>query len=109
MIRRPPRSTLFPYTPLFRSKARPDDLEQPGEPLPTDLAGVQGAQDIAILRMQRIRAPGGVVFLRIDGRGETPRRCGPSWIRIQSFPGYRTDDTRLITLSVPTCAATFHH
>src|SRR3989442_1572723 len=23
MIRRPPRSTLFPYTPLFRSRARP--------------------------------------------------------------------------------------
>src|SRR5256886_15779969 len=25
MIRRPPRSTLFPYTTLFRSKARPPD------------------------------------------------------------------------------------
>src|SRR3712207_7466705 len=32
MIRRPPRSTLFPYTTLFRSAARdgPDDV--PGEP-----------------------------------------------------------------------------
>src|SRR2546429_4722135 len=29
MIRRPPRSTLFPYTTLFRSRsARPDDLPQ---------------------------------------------------------------------------------
>src|SRR5258706_10978322 len=26
MIRRPPRSTLFPYTTLFRSHARPADL-----------------------------------------------------------------------------------
>src|SRR3989441_13124248 len=26
MIRRPPRSTLFPYTTLFRSRAREDDL-----------------------------------------------------------------------------------
>src|SRR2546421_2668750 len=26
MIRRPPRSTLFPYTTLFRSRARPDGL-----------------------------------------------------------------------------------
>src|SRR3989475_8840953 len=26
MIRRPPRSTLFPYTTLFRSKERPIDL-----------------------------------------------------------------------------------
>src|SRR2546422_5539593 len=28
MIRRPPRSTLFPYTTLFRSDARPDHLAQ---------------------------------------------------------------------------------
>src|SRR3989442_11033822 len=38
MIRRPPRSTLFPYTTLFRSQ-RPDDLaadQQVGRP-----AGVQ--------------------------------------------------------------------
>src|SRR5256885_7262880 len=27
MIRRPPRSTLFPYTTLFRSLGAPDDLE----------------------------------------------------------------------------------
>src|SRR2546422_1652627 len=26
MIRRPPRSTLFPYTTLFRSRCRPDGL-----------------------------------------------------------------------------------
>src|SRR5256885_12665606 len=26
MIRRPPRSTLFPYTTLFRSAPRPDEL-----------------------------------------------------------------------------------
>src|SRR3712207_9102161 len=26
MIRRPPRSTLFPYTTLFRSERRPDDI-----------------------------------------------------------------------------------
>src|SRR2546426_6737348 len=34
MIRRPPRSTLFPYTTLFRSHARPD----------RDLARVQARQ-----------------------------------------------------------------
>src|SRR2546422_7606135 len=28
MIRRPPRSTLFPYTTLFRSMARQQDLER---------------------------------------------------------------------------------
>src|SRR5256885_7103422 len=31
MIRRPPRSTLFPYTTLFRSDAVPDS--KPGEPV----------------------------------------------------------------------------
>src|SRR3712207_7889726 len=40
MIRRPPRSTLFPYTPLFRSRpARRDRVvhgEVPGPPLGRD-------------------------------------------------------------------------
>src|SRR2546422_7365978 len=30
MIRRPPRSTLFPYTTLFRSVARPRPLDRQG-------------------------------------------------------------------------------
>src|SRR5256885_6704633 len=39
MIRRPPRSTLFPYTPLFRSpggRARGMDLDTPQGPLRVD-------------------------------------------------------------------------
>src|SRR5690348_17693434 len=32
MIRRPPRSTLFPYTTLFRSRLRPPAERRPGEP-----------------------------------------------------------------------------
>src|SRR5438105_11197853 len=32
MIRRPPRSTLFPYTTLFRSRARPGAARPPGPP-----------------------------------------------------------------------------
>src|SRR5437016_11401943 len=34
MIRRPPRSTLFPYTTLFRSPTRPPRRRQPPPPLP---------------------------------------------------------------------------
>src|SRR5260370_8917134 len=30
MIRRPPRSTLFPYTTLFRSRSKPENLGQAG-------------------------------------------------------------------------------
>src|SRR2546427_3466024 len=45
MIRRPPRSTLFPYTTLFRSRGRPHHegavviLERAGD----DLSGARGA------------------------------------------------------------------
>src|SRR2546430_9897156 len=33
MIRRPPRSTLFPYTTLFRSRLRSVDLPEPLRPV----------------------------------------------------------------------------
>src|SRR3712207_9377451 len=36
MTRRPPRSTLFPYTPLFRSRSEPPDSE-PYTPQPWDV------------------------------------------------------------------------
>src|SRR3712207_7192130 len=46
MIRRPPRSTLFPYTPLFRSLGVEDDLLDPGagEDLPVVGEGALLAQ-----------------------------------------------------------------
>src|SRR5256885_10707218 len=34
MIRRPPRSTLFPYTTLFRSHLQGTEAAQAGDPLP---------------------------------------------------------------------------
>src|SRR3712207_7638087 len=44
MIRRPPRSTLFPYTTLFRSPEGPRLGQQPaGPPGPGDRAGRSGA------------------------------------------------------------------
>src|SRR2546430_8700392 len=36
MIRRPPRSTLFPYTTLFRSKITPQGPNWPATESPTD-------------------------------------------------------------------------
>src|SRR5947207_5552507 len=41
MLRRPPRSTLFPYTTLFRSKAGPCRSEQKPQP-ELDLTGSVG-------------------------------------------------------------------
>jgi formylglycine-generating enzyme required for sulfatase activity len=83
-----------------------DDLDTPGEPLPEDLVRVLAPRDLGVLRTQRIHAPGGTVFLRFDGRGKQGERCAASWIRIRSFPGYRTDATKHIVLWIPTCQAT---
>src|SRR5690554_6959729 len=46
MIRRPPRSTLFPYTTLFRSDTPVEEL--PGfEPLPEGIDAVTGSELLA--------------------------------------------------------------
>src|SRR3712207_7999843 len=58
MIRRPPRSTLFPYTTLFRSDLRAYDA--PGAPQ-------DGGQDLAAYPQE----PRGV--LRRERRGADPR------------------------------------
>src|SRR3712207_7549872 len=50
MIRRPPRSTLFPYTTLFRSLARPGDQVEGPELLPgADVVGADLRGDVAKL------------------------------------------------------------
>src|SRR3712207_6913459 len=46
MIRRPPRSTLFPYTPLFRSWADAFNYQAPGA-TPDDLVAVFARLDDA--------------------------------------------------------------
>src|SRR3712207_8690789 len=46
MIRRPPRSTLFPYTALFRSKQGPGEL----------ISGVRGDLSLASTRLERLTA-----------------------------------------------------
>src|SRR2546427_4933455 len=50
MIRRPPRSTLFPYTTLFRSRAQPRSARGPGK----------------LGRDRRPNPSGEVAFARID-------------------------------------------
>src|SRR2546426_6072549 len=47
MIRRPPRSTLFPYTTLFRSVARDEAIERRVERQLRAFVGGDGAQQIA--------------------------------------------------------------
>ena len=89
--------------------AKPDDLNEPGDRLPAGVLNISAPTDFGTIRVQRVRAPGGTVFLRIDGRGRAGERCAPSWIRFQAFPGYLTDNVQRITLWVPTCRASLDH
>jgi serine/threonine protein kinase/formylglycine-generating enzyme required for sulfatase activity len=87
--------------------AAKDDLHEPGERLPDDIINIGAPVDVGLTRAQRIRARGGTVFLRFDGRGRPGEKCPPSWIRIQSFPGYLTAKIRRMVLWLPTCRATY--
>src|SRR3712207_7631839 len=52
MIRRPPRSTLFPYTTLFRSRMRPDFAVLPGT------EGMEAYNDVFFHVMQFLKGAG---------------------------------------------------
>src|SRR6266702_8493803 len=59
MIRRPPRSTLFPYTTLFRSRLHPPGVGVPSGPVarPVDVAALDGVVDgelVLVLAAERM-------------------------------------------------------
>src|SRR5256884_6765365 len=90
MIRRPPRSTLFPYTTLFRSRdarhARHDDgVERSGKSF--DFADVGGAQlgDEDIVRPRDVLAQKHALADARIVLGETPDRKST---RLNSSHGY---------------------
>src|SRR3712207_8260641 len=60
MIRRPPRSTLFPYTTLFRSPGRGGDRRERRAAAPADAAGGAGGGGVPDARRDH----------RATGRGE---------------------------------------
>src|SRR2546430_10003893 len=66
MIRRPPRSTLFPYTTLFRSQIAGDPVEPGGE------AGLAGAEPAGMLPQPQERLLGDVLRLGRAGQ-DAPR------------------------------------
>src|SRR3712207_7414247 len=70
MIRRPPRSTLFPYTTLFRSQDRAAAVGRP-RGVPGGVAGAVGGGDLA--GVQAARPAGGLGRVRRGGR----RRADP--------------------------------
>src|SRR3712207_9448261 len=63
MIRRPPRSTLFPYTTLFRSLVVPDVLAEAEGPLDDLLRGADGQRRLAgeVLQRRAVAVHRGVV------------------------------------------------
>src|SRR5256886_16283730 len=85
MIRRPPRSTLFPYTTLFRSRERLGFLAKAGEHAgsPGDL-GVQhftgeAAAQVLVPQLVHLGEPAAShepldLVLAAERAGETPRR-----------------------------------
>src|SRR3712207_7568470 len=73
MIRRPPRSTLFPYTTLFRSPALPARGVAQGQARGAELGEGRAAQQARRVR-RRGRASGHVAALDAGGRDD--RRVG---------------------------------
>lgn len=86
--------------------ANADDPHSPDVPVPDDLVRVLSSRVDGTHLIDRMSAPGGIVFLEVTGRGRNGERCSSSWIRIQSFPGYSSAAGREIALSIPTCQAT---
>lgn len=88
--------------------ARPGEPHQPGDPMPPDLVDIERVSSGGgMRRIHRVTAPGGMMFLEVTGRGRADERCAPSWIRIQSFPGYGgAARVQRFVIEVPTCQAT---
>src|SRR2546426_9579219 len=62
MIRRPPRSTLFPYTTLFRSRRQPEQLDRGLRPVEAGVQQQPGAagdppDDVAGDAAQQVQLP----------------------------------------------------
>jgi formylglycine-generating enzyme required for sulfatase activity len=85
----------------------PDSEHRQGTPLPDDVVDVLSTKTDGTRRIDRVRAPGGMAFLEVRGRGRAGERCGSSWIRLRAIPGYAgTHGVPRFELRVPTCQAT---
>ncbi len=87
----------------------PGNEHREGAPLPPELVRSEPRAS-SPLRIDRVEAPGGAAFLRIDGRGRPGESCAPSWVRLQNLPGYRSRDAAppQWRIEVPTCQASAH-
>ncbi|HEY3801929.1 MAG TPA: bifunctional serine/threonine-protein kinase/formylglycine-generating enzyme family protein [Kofleriaceae bacterium] len=81
------------------------DPHEPGEPLPDNVVDHVSTNNEGARRVDRLSAPGGTAFLRVDGRGNHGETCAPSWIRLQNLPGYANAEIRRLEIAIPTCQA----
>ncbi|HEX4454791.1 MAG TPA: protein kinase, partial [Kofleriaceae bacterium] len=90
---------------LFAPNA--SDEHSPGEPLPDDVVDHVSSRLDGARRIERLSAPGGMAYLRINHRGRGGDRCAPSWIRLKNLPGYAgAAGVQRIAIELPTCEAT---
>src|SRR2546425_12805458 len=75
MIRRPPRSTLFPYTTLFRSRGGREPAPPPGGPEPRVMSDPAQREHHAHPRKQpHLRLEVGPAVRELGGRPPVPPR-----------------------------------
>src|SRR5690349_23389096 len=79
MLRRPPRSTLFPYTTLFRSWAALRDTPSTPKTHPRRLSAEVEAEIVSVRRVTRA---GPVVISAITGRDRKSTRLNSSHVEI---------------------------
>src|SRR2546427_9391554 len=70
MIRRPPRSTLFPYTTLFRSSPLRQPTEAPSHRVPETPGGVSGRESKVQSPKSKVQGPKLVWCSRFSVRSE---------------------------------------
>lgn len=99
----------LPELELTLHAAELHDEHRPGPALPAEVVHLGPRRLRAGALELLLEAPGGLAFLRIDGRGRRGERCGPAWIRLRSLPGYSHSvhaAAPRLTLAIPTCEAT---
>src|SRR3712207_9156598 len=72
MIRRPPRSTLFPYTTLFRSRNEGSERQKASE----DLLESRVIQELTESRARRTCTPGSLPYFPNLRNTSSRTRCG---------------------------------
>src|SRR2546430_6135389 len=98
MIRRPPRSTLFPYTTLFRSHTAaedPDDTAPRSTERQTDRAGLVGDRKSTRLNSSHSQIPYAVFCLKNETEVS-------AYVRIRL-----TDELNRITYFIVSCVVAF--